>query len=83
MHSPPLALTVVTGAALMYALADHRAQFYRLVMRAGAVLCCRVSPDQKAEVVRLVKEHDPALVTLAIGVDLPGLWLRVGWAFDV
>lgn len=31
------------------------------------VICCRVSPKQKAEVVKLVKNDDPEVVTLAIG----------------
>jgi len=31
------------------------------------VICCRVSPSQKAEVVRLIKRDDVSMVTLAIG----------------
>jgi P-type E1-E2 ATPase len=31
------------------------------------VICCRVSPIQKAEVVKLVKDGVPSAVTLAIG----------------
>ena len=31
------------------------------------MICCRVSPAQKAEVVKLIKDDDPKLVTLAIG----------------
>ena len=31
------------------------------------VICCRVSPSQKAEVVRLIKKDDPDIITLAIG----------------
>ena len=32
-----------------------------------AVICCRVSPKQKAEVVRMIKQDDPQALTLAIG----------------
>ena len=32
-----------------------------------AVICCRVSPGQKAELVKLIKDGDPKIVTAAIG----------------
>lgn len=38
-----------------------------LAMRCKAVVGCRVSPDQKKEMVRLVKENVPLARTLAIG----------------
>ncbi|KAH7889506.1 hypothetical protein F5I97DRAFT_1844721 [Phlebopus sp. FC_14] len=59
---------VIDGAALGHALSDDRHK--RLLLRLGtqceAVICCRVSPLQKALVVKLVKEglH---VMTLAIG----------------
>lgn len=31
------------------------------------MICCRVSPSQKADVVRLIKNDDPQNITLAIG----------------
>ena len=31
------------------------------------VIACRLSPKQKAEVVRMIREHHPAKATLAIG----------------
>ena len=34
---------------------------------AEAVVCCRVSPGQKADVVRLIKLDDPDVITLSIG----------------
>ena len=34
---------------------------------AEAVVCCRVSPGQKADVVRLIKMDDPEVITLSIG----------------
>ena len=41
--------------------------FLKIVKSVEAVICCRVSPAQKADVVKLVKDDDPEAVTLAIG----------------
>jgi phospholipid-transporting ATPase len=41
--------------------------FLQLTSIATSILCCRVSPKQKAEIVRLIKAHDPGKTTLAIG----------------
>jgi phospholipid-transporting ATPase len=38
-----------------------------IAMASQAVVCCRVSPAQKSEVVELVKRNEPTSVTLAIG----------------
>lgn len=59
---------VVDGAALMTALGDdrHKHLLLRLAMQCEGVICCRVSPLQKALVVRLVKDGLGAM-TLAIG----------------
>lgn len=50
-----------------YAL-DHRAaeDFLKTACMCKAVICCRVTPLQKAQVVELVKKYKKA-VTLAIG----------------
>eukprot|EP00834_Sanchytrium_tribonematis_P006644 NODE_509_length_6670_cov_0.463856.p1 type:complete len:1053 gc:universal NODE_509_length_6670_cov_0.463856:3825-667(-) len=62
----PLAL-VVTGKALKYALeSEFELDFLRLACLCQSVICCRVSPLQKALVVKLVKKHLKTL-TLAIG----------------
>merc|ERR1711936_553806 len=45
---------------------DIRKDFIDLCISCKAVVCCRVSPIQKAEVVELVKEHTGA-ITLSIG----------------
>ena len=59
------------GASLKHALSnDIRDAFYQLVSKAAVVLCCRVSPSQKAEVVSLMKK-EAGVVTLAVGVALP------------
>ena len=60
---------VVSGATLVWAADPKDAlsgQFFRLAFVADCCICCRVSPAQKMEVVRLVKFHGP-WVTLAIG----------------
>jgi len=46
---------------------ELRALFLQVCIKCKAVLCCRVSPNQKAEVVQLVKAKLPDKVTLAIG----------------
>ena len=58
---------VVDGKSLNYTLRpDIRKDFIDLCTSCKAVVCCRVSPIQKAEVVELVKEHTGA-ITLSIG----------------
>ena len=62
----PCAL-IIDGESLNYALEpDMRSQFLDFALRCEAVVCCRVSPLQKALVVRLVKNGVNA-TTLAIG----------------
>lgn len=41
--------------------------FLKIAKTCEAVICCRVSPAQKADVVKLVKDDDKKLITLAIG----------------
>ena len=59
---------VIDGAALDVALSDkkHRNLLLHLAMLCEGVICCRVSPLQKAMVVRLVKDGLHTM-TLAIG----------------
>lgn len=59
---------VIDGGALEVALSDeqHKTLLLRLAMVCEGVICCRVSPLQKALVVRLVKDG-LAVMTLAIG----------------
>lgn len=48
--------------------ATQKARFLELCRQAEAVLCCRLTPMQKAEVVRLVKQsRSPEPVTCAVG----------------
>jgi phospholipid-transporting ATPase len=63
---PPLAL-VIEGASLLHALSGSlRTLWLDLALLCPAVICCRVSPAQKADVVRLVRNTCKA-ITLAIG----------------
>ncbi|KAF8393599.1 hypothetical protein HHK36_021843 [Tetracentron sinense] len=58
---------VIDGKTLSYALEeDLKHQFLSLAVNCASVICCRVSPKQKALVTRLVKEGT-GKTTLAIG----------------
>lgn len=62
----PLAL-IIEGKSLTYALEkDIEKTFYELAIKCKAVVCCRVSPLQKALVVKLVKKFSNSIL-LAIG----------------
>ena len=62
---------LVEAGALKHILEDEsltiKRYFLKIAKTCEAVICCRVSPAQKAEVVKLIKDDDPKLVTLAIG----------------
>ena len=53
------------GVAVQHALADHELKFQTLCLAMPTVLCCRVTPKQKAAIVRLIKKSGRC--TLAIG----------------
>ncbi|KAM3184487.1 hypothetical protein ACTXT7_008298, partial [Hymenolepis weldensis] len=58
---------IVTGKALeMLLTAEYQEQFFELAQASSSVICCRVSPWQKAEMVRLVRTFTND-ITLAIG----------------
>lgn len=68
-HEPPAPThaVVVDGDSLRLVLSDHlRQKFLLLCKRCKSVLCCRVSPSQKAAVVSLVK-NGLDVMTLSIG----------------
>lgn len=60
---------VIDGECLEVTLLDDgcRDAFLKLAMSCEAVVCCRVSPSQKAEVVTLVRTTNKKARTLAIG----------------
>lgn len=58
---------VIEGKALTFALEKNMERlFYDVATRCKAVICCRVSPLQKALVVKLVKKFSNSIL-LAIG----------------
>lgn len=57
---------IIDGASLKFAIEEHASLFMALSDHAKVVICCRVTPLQKALVVRLVREERQAL-TLAVG----------------
>jgi len=60
---------VINGSTLVWALEtspEVRNKFFRLALLANSVVCCRVSPKQKADVVHLAKSMGP-WTTLSIG----------------
>ncbi|KAI8090920.1 uncharacterized protein B0P05DRAFT_463626 [Gilbertella persicaria] len=66
MQHDPLAF-VIEGKSLTFALEkDLEKTFYDLATRCKAVVCCRVSPLQKALVVKVVKKFSKSIL-LAIG----------------
>src|SRR5438046_8355240 len=59
---------VIDGKSLTYALEkDLEKVFLDLAVMCKAVICCRVSPLQKALVVKLVKKYCKDSISLAIG----------------
>ncbi|XP_072034886.1 phospholipid-transporting ATPase IF-like isoform X2 [Amphiura filiformis] len=60
------ALTI-DGMSLVYALGDHLDTLREICLKCVAVLCCRMSPLQKAKVVKLVKLSPSKPSTMAIG----------------
>jgi magnesium-transporting ATPase (P-type) len=62
---------IIESTALKSILSDdnfaNKRWFIKIARTAETVICCRVSPSQKAEVVKLIRSDDPEAVTLAIG----------------
>ena len=60
---------IVAGDSLIKISKNKRVrdEFLELAMAAKAVIACRVSPKQKAEVVNMVRIKSPEHTTLAIG----------------
>ena len=60
---------IVQAEALALISSDEnfRRNFIRISKTCEAVICCRVSPKQKADVVRMIKLQDKSLLTMAVG----------------
>ncbi|KAJ3022558.1 putative aminophospholipid-translocase [Thoreauomyces humboldtii] len=48
---------VIDGESLQTYLDRHRLEFIEMAIRLPAVVCCRCSPTQKAEITKLIKKH--------------------------
>ncbi|KAJ3142877.1 putative aminophospholipid-translocase [Geranomyces variabilis] len=48
---------VIDGESLQTYLDRHRTEFIHVAIRLPAVVCCRCSPTQKAEITSLIKQH--------------------------
>ena len=59
---------VINGSTLEWILGDPalRSQVFRLGLYANSVVCCRVSPKQKASIVKLAKDQKK-WICLSIG----------------
>jgi magnesium-transporting ATPase (P-type) len=58
---------IITGQALIHALSENlKMKFLELGTMCKALICCRVTPMQKAQVVELVSQYENQ-TTLAIG----------------
>eukprot|EP00003_Mantamonas_plastica_P003630 TRINITY_DN1285_c0_g1_i1.p1 TRINITY_DN1285_c0_g1~~TRINITY_DN1285_c0_g1_i1.p1 ORF type:complete len:812 (+),score=295.79 TRINITY_DN1285_c0_g1_i1:1042-3477(+) len=55
IHKLQNVTVIIEGESLVSALKDHSDDFLELCMMAKAVICCRVTPQQKADVVKMVK----------------------------
>uniref|UniRef100_A0A915E533 Phospholipid-transporting ATPase n=1 Tax=Ditylenchus dipsaci TaxID=166011 RepID=A0A915E533_9BILA len=58
---------VMSGAALNVCLQYYEAEVAELVCSCTAVVCCRCSPEQKAQIVNLLKRYRKPLRVAAIG----------------
>lgn len=70
-NQDPEASLVIDGHSLKFAL-EKKVQndFLKIALACNSVICCRVSPMQKADIVNLVKTHHfkgRSAITLAIG----------------
>ncbi len=60
-------LVEASSLTLILSSIEHKKYFLKIAKTCEAVICCRVSPSQKADVVRLIKQDDTTAITLAIG----------------
>ena len=60
---------IVTSDVLFLITSDDYLtnRFYEISKRCETVLCCRITPNQKAEIVYLIKNREKNVTTLAIG----------------
>ena len=56
-----------TALSFITEIKDYTINFIRVSKTCEAVICCRLRPGQKADVVRMIKQDDESVMTLAIG----------------
>ncbi len=56
-----------TALSFITEIKDYTINFIRVSKTCEAVICCRLRPGQKADVVRMIKADDESVMTLAIG----------------
>ena len=56
-----------TALSFITEIKDFTINFIRVSKTCEAVICCRLRPGQKADVVRMIKQDDESVMTLAIG----------------
>ncbi|CAG9332358.1 unnamed protein product [Blepharisma stoltei] len=67
-HSSTEFALVITGEALLKAMRkEFVPDLLLIVEKCQVVLACRVSPQQKADIVKLIKDNKPGVRTLSIG----------------
>ena len=62
--------SIIIEAPILYGLFKDDSttkQFMNIAYHSNTVICCRVSPSQKSQVIQKMKEFDDSAVTLAIG----------------
>lgn len=60
---------IIDGPMLDFILRtkEKRNNFIKYSKQCESVICCRTTPKQKADVVKMIKYDDPKTITLAIG----------------
>ena len=59
---------IITGRTMKFVFrSSTRENFMFLSLRCKSVICCRVSPSQKADIVKAVRKEVKDSITLAIG----------------
>ena len=60
---------VIENVALSHIMESSHTEmnFVRVSKTCEAVICCRLRPGQKADVVKMIKKDDKSIMTLAVG----------------
>lgn len=56
-----------TALSFITEVSEYEINFIRVSKTCESVICCRLRPGQKADVVRMIKKDDKNVITLAIG----------------